>query len=180
MTKIILGVLVAVALIAAPAGQAAPFTPELELAYAIADEYWGGPPPNCTSIDKQIVPHGSLDEGELNVSGRATQPQQPEPCILYLDRALAEPDLFGEACDTMIHEDGHLHGLGHSDDPKSVMYPIETASVKHCRRIANLLLGAHEVGDWIKATRPSDSRLRFKLAKRRRFLTTLAWAPLCG
>jgi hypothetical protein len=102
--------------------QAAPFTPRLNLAYAMALEYWGGPPTNCTSIDRQIVPARSLPQTATgHAYGQATQATRPTPCFLYIDRRIVRPRAFAWACATMIHEVGHLRGLGHSPDPRSVM-----------------------------------------------------------
>lgn len=101
----------------APAAQAAPFTPNLDMAYHLAAEHWGEP--NCTSVDMEIVPNGSL--GDLQ--GEATIATEPEPCFLYLVRKLADPRNFGLACAVEFHEVGHLTGHVHSSNPRSIMFP---------------------------------------------------------
>lgn len=104
-------------LILCPAANAAPFTPELEMAYNLAIARWGQPT-NCMSIELAIVPD-DLTEYE----GQATQPSEPMPCELWIIRRLAAPRMFGRACSVIFHEVGHLNGVGHSDDPHSLMYP---------------------------------------------------------
>ena len=123
MTKWIVGLAVGVLATLALAGsvQAAPFTPRLNLAYKVANEYWGGPPTECTTIELAVVPDGSLAQSSFG--GEATTPSGPESnCFLYVVRNLARPKLFAAACLTVAHEVGHLHGLQHSSDPFSVMY----------------------------------------------------------
>lgn len=124
------GAVVASLAVAAPSS-AAPFTPALERAQTTAERYWGGGPVDCTSLDRQIVPDGSLGEG---VEGRATVPVEPQPCILYVVRSLARPNMFVRACGVLAHELGHLRGLGHSDDPADVMYAYTNAPPAICFR----------------------------------------------
>lgn len=122
MNRAIAAILLMGALVAPTSVQAAPFTPGLELSLHVANRYWGGPPEGCTSIDKQIVPDGSLPEGH---EAEATIPAPGEhiACFVYVTRHLANPNLFAYTCTTLIHEDGHLHGLGHSSEPGNVMNP---------------------------------------------------------
>jgi hypothetical protein len=94
--------------LAAPA-RAAPFTPALERAAAAADRYWGTPS-NCTSLDRQIVPDGSLPGGADAI---ATYADAPTPCVLYVERSLARPSQWVRACGVLVHEGGHLRGLDH-------------------------------------------------------------------
>lgn len=137
MTKRILGVLAIslIAMTAAPTAGAAPFTPRLELAYRIAVDYWGQEPTLCTSIDREIVSRGSLLSAEP--WGEATVPSEPMSCILYVSRFLASPYESRRLCQVMIHEVGHLLGLGHSDDPASPMYPYPVTTEPLCIRAGN-------------------------------------------
>jgi Predicted Zn-dependent proteases len=111
------------------AAQASPFTLGLDHAYRLAVHYWGGKPPLCTSLDAQIVPDATLHgpSGELAYAV-ATQPDSPQPCVLWIERWLAAPIWFNVACTVTVHEVGHLRGLGHSLDPANVMYPYDRGS----------------------------------------------------
>jgi hypothetical protein len=100
------------------AAEAAPFTPRLNLAYAVANEYWGGPPPNCTSLNREIVP-----DWEDGRAGQATIAIEPTPCVLEISTWLATRSPFKYVCAVMIHEAGHLHGFEHSSDRRNIMYP---------------------------------------------------------
>jgi hypothetical protein len=167
MTKLILGavaVVVAMLAVAAPA-TAAPFTPRLNVALQVAYDYWGGIPANCTSINRQIVPDGSLarfNEGEAT-SGVATLATHPQPCHLWVERRLASPVIFATTCAIMVHEVGHLHGYDHADDPADVMNP-EGASVGQCQRLDRLAFVMRANG-------------RFS-ENRRAWAARLFWAPL--
>jgi hypothetical protein len=99
---------------------AAPFTPELNMAFGMAVRHWGGPPTGCSSIDLQIVPDEQLAPG---LDGEASEPKPGEviPCFLYIRAELAEPQFFIRTCALMRHEVGHLEGLGHSSNPRSIM-----------------------------------------------------------
>lgn len=159
---ILVAALLAVLALPAPAS-AAPFTPRLNLAYAMAVEYWGGGPVNCTSLDEEIVPARSLPQTATgHAYGQATQPTKPMPCILYIDRRLAPPRAFGWACQTMIHEVGHLRGLGHSPDPRSVM-SVAWPPVPRCEWAALLSVTLTE--------RHIGPRYRHRIARR-------FWGPL--
>lgn len=120
----------ALACFAAPlTAQAAPFPPRLNYAYNLAIDYWGERPAGCARIDKQIVPPGSLGNPEVGaISGRSTKvPANAAPgsvpCILWVDRAYAEPIIFDLLCAVMLHNVGHLLGRGYSANPWSVMHP---------------------------------------------------------
>lgn len=117
--------------LSAPA-RAAPFTPQLERAYAAAVQWWGETPSNCTTLDREIVADAAMPEGS---EGWATIPVKLTPCVLYLRRTLAAPRWFERACAVMVHEVGHLLGYQHSDDPASVMYPEVVAIPRRCSRL---------------------------------------------
>jgi hypothetical protein len=112
---------------AAPAA-AAPFTPQMDYAYRLALQHWGAEPTGCTSIDFEIVDDMPDREGE------ATQPDPGEriPCHMYIGRKLASPPWFIRMCAVVRHEVGHLLGFGHSEDPRSIMYPEVTLLPAQC------------------------------------------------
>lgn len=109
---------------------AAPFTPQMQYAYELAVNHWGTEPTGCTSIDFEIVDDDTMPDRE----GEATQPQpgQHIPCHMYIRRYLAQPRMFIRMCAVVRHEVGHLLGFGHSEDPRSVMYPYVTIPPSEC------------------------------------------------
>ena len=119
---------VLVALMVLPAAaQAAPFPSRLNFAYELALDYWHQEPAGCGTIDKQIVPPGSLGNAEIGaVSGRSTHVPAGSPpgsidCILWIDRAYTEPIIFDLLCAVVVHGVGHLLGMEYSPDPRNVM-----------------------------------------------------------
>lgn len=107
----------------ASAAQAEPFSPEVEAYYANAIQYWGHEPPRCKTITKEAW-QGSLAQSspESEVIGRATQPRPEQGiinCRITIDVA-REPWMV---CRTVMHEVGHLEGVGHSGEPTNIMYP---------------------------------------------------------
>jgi hypothetical protein len=108
-----------------------PFTPELNYAYRLATNFWGGPPAGCSSVDLQVVPNGSIGDYE----GEATMPEPGEPpkaCFMDIIERDANPNWFIRACAVIRHEAGHLHGLDHSTNPRSIMYPTVLLIPKEC------------------------------------------------
>lgn len=158
-----IGLAATLALIYVAGAKAAPFTPRMDLAYAIAIKYYGGEPSLCTSIDKQVVGSEELKQigqKESYLYGWATIPnEKPIACQLYIDRKLADHWYFQYLCETMIHEVGHNHGLYHDDDPNSVMNPVRTISLPICEgyalRVFRLANYRHEWQQRIKYTKPS-------------------------
>lgn len=128
-------------LLGATHANAAPFPPRLLYAYELANEHWGGPPTGCTSIALEVVPNGSIGDDE----GLATLPEPgeaPQPCFIRIIQRDAEPNWWERACAVIRHEDGHLHGLHHSDNPRSIMYPEIVFVPSQCAR-AGLFLMNH-------------------------------------
>lgn len=107
---------------------AAPFPPRLNFAYNLAIDYWGEQPTACATVDKQIVPPGSLGNAEVGaISGQTSHvPADASPgsidCILWIDRAYAEPIIFDLLCAVMVHGVGHLLGREYSSNPNNVMH----------------------------------------------------------
>lgn len=109
------------------------FTPSLNRAYAAAERYWGGPPPNCTTVVKSVVPRAALPE---NFAARATIPWPDEwiECHLELVWPLAKRSNYVAACAVTIHEMGHLRGFEHDDSPASIMHAPLTFTPAICKR----------------------------------------------
>lgn len=139
MRRALLLALVAVA-VAAPAAHAAPFTPAMQYAYNLAVKHWRGPPAGCASIDFEIV-EPPLGEEFL---GEATIPTEGEhiACFMYVISELAQFNLFERMCAVVMHETGHLEGLSHSEDPRSIMYAGITHIPGECQR-AGLVVMNH-------------------------------------
>lgn len=152
--------------------QGAPFPPRLNFAYDLAVDYWGQEPTACSSVDKQIVPQGSLGNPRIGaISGDSTHVAADAApgsvnCILWIDRAYAEPIIFDLLCAVMVHNVGHLLGLGYSSDPRNVMnerIPVpELCDVKgrQSARLYLLRMRYH----WLQPrTGPKVERLRQRL-----------------
>jgi matrixin len=139
--RILIFAIAALAFFGVKSAIAAPFTPRMQFAFELANEHWGGPPPNCTTIDAQIVDPSDFEPGQ---AGEATIPAEgwSGPCILYLASWLAPSNVFESMCAVMFHEDGHLHGFEHSPNPKSIMYPSVRFVPRACQR-ADLWLMNH-------------------------------------
>lgn len=111
----------------AGAATAAPFPARLNFAYELALDYWHQQPTGCGTLDKEIVPQGSLGNSEVGaISARSTHVPAGSPpgsidCILWVDRAYAEPIIFDLLCAVMVHGVGHLVGMEYSPDPRNVM-----------------------------------------------------------
>lgn len=139
----IVAIIVAAVLGFAATAKAAPFTPSLERAYNVATQYWGNEPSGCTSIETAIVPPSYLGVG---FEAEATQPAPGEriPCFVWVSRSLAPSRMFGPACGILVHEVGHLHGHGHSEDPKNVMFPDLVRLPEICWRAIERRMNAHD------------------------------------
>jgi hypothetical protein len=166
-----------IVLLAVPAmAQAGPFPPRLNFAYSLAIGYWGETPQACASIDKQIVPPGSLGNplSDFAISGVATQTEADAPphsvdCILWIDRAYAEPIIFDLLCAVMLHNVGHLLGMEHSDDPQNVMHeniPVPELCSAKGRQATRLYLLRRKLR-WLQEQRDGDKVAQMRLQTRR-------------
>lgn len=152
--------------------EAAPFPSRLNFAYDLAIDYWGQEPAACAGIDRQIVPPGSLGNPEVGaISGQSSHvPAAALPgsidCVLWIDRAYAEPIIFDLLCAVMVHGVGHLLGMEYSSDPRNVMHesiPIpQLCKVKgqQSARLYLLRLKFH----WLQTRRGAKvERLRYRV-----------------
>jgi len=115
---------VVLALLATPAA-AEPFTPELEADYAAALAWWGvSSPPQCATVDREILPVSPVASNEPYAAAWATQPAPGEEGIACRLDVFADHLKTGCVEEVEIrHEVGHLTGHGHSADPESIMAP---------------------------------------------------------
>jgi hypothetical protein len=119
--------LTATALALPSAAGAADETPWLDAGVArymrIAQAFWGGSVPTCVLNGETLVPaHAVLfDDPDPEVAARGDQPG----CVLRIDRGTWPTLSRVEACTIVVHEWGHMLGLGHSADPDDLMaeYP---------------------------------------------------------
>lgn len=60
-----------------------------------------------------------------------------------------------EQCMAVIHEWGHLAGLDHSSDPRSIMYPSSSSSVPHACRALGRRAARDSVSRWLRLNKPT-------------------------
>ncbi len=146
-----------------PPADRAPHAQMTAAVAAVAADLWGAPRP------MRILPATSAEleraTGQPNASGTAHG-----DTIWIHDRWLSDAATSYEAriaiCTAGVHEDGHLRGLAHSSDPRSVMF----ASQRH----GHVVYGCHE--RFAPAAKRRVSKL--KLARSRgawRVLTPTVW-----
>jgi len=181
-----LAALTAGLLVVAPAAtQAAQFPPGLNFAYDIAVHFWGEEPVACASVDRQVVPAGSLGNPEIGaISGMSTYvPPEAAPaslnCFLWIDRAYAEPIIFDLLCAVMVHHVGHLLGKQDSSDPRDVMYegiPVPPVCRVKGRQSARLYL-LHLKFRWLQAQRGRKAvRVRHRVRRELRREAQRFWS----
>lgn len=87
------------------------------LGLGVAQDYWSGlPAPSCPHTYVAVIV--GLDDRNPIAAGQYVDPGGN--CIIWLD---AKQNRDGRVvCKRIVHEAGHLRGLPHSTDRKSVMY----------------------------------------------------------
>lgn len=94
-----------------------------------ADHYWAGRPSACAhTYVAAIVSGGSPEGGNFR--------DESGNCYVWIntdDSPYTGPDV----CKIIVHEVGHLRGLQHSPDPRSVMYsPYHSSPMpSRCRHL---------------------------------------------
>lgn len=127
---------VVVLTVAATPVHAQPFSVEADQAFSEAEAWWGRQPEGCSSITKELVAPGSLDDAEGSHAGEATVPPKAElppgflpipanlpkvPCEVWIVEGLTRVSL----CSVMRHEYGHLLGYQHSDPAMAQLPPCQ-------------------------------------------------------
>jgi hypothetical protein len=133
----LLAALLSLALVPA-AGAVSGFGARVLRATAIARQYFH---------DRQTCPAGVLASwgrlAGLNPDRSAGMAAEafPGTCAVVYNADVFDSANFGAVayrwpmfCTLTVHEFGHLAGLGHSTDPRSIMYPIIRAPIRACTR----------------------------------------------
>jgi hypothetical protein len=153
-------------LLGTASAQARPFGPVEEADYAYAQAFWGvQSPPLCGEVVKTVEPPAT------GTTADATMPTSlTSRCVMQVSEEPVESNGPGIVCIAIIHEFGHLLGLGHSADPGSVMYPEPATSlVPYCQEQEEAAEAAWNERFWthfrkhcnsIAAIRPQTERLR--------------------
>lgn len=83
----------------------------------VADRYWANRTDTCprTYVSAMVAPW-SLTDGQLAGASRDSH----EDCAVSIDAQY--PMGARDLCKLIVHEVGHLRGVKHSMDPRSVMY----------------------------------------------------------
>lgn len=109
--------------LAAVAAVAALASPRVDAAERIAAAHWHGQPCTPLAVVKRTLPRPYLAVA------------QPWRCRIVLNRRrLHDLRDWNRFCTVMVHEEGHLKGLGHSRDPRNVMYPRYVRPLPACIR----------------------------------------------
>lgn len=85
----------------------------------LAAAFWGQAPP-C----QPTLAHAELPPPAVGLANLAD-------CSITVDPTRLT--FAGGECMVVLHEYGHLLGLGHSEDPNDVMYPVIRAPIWPCK-----------------------------------------------
>jgi hypothetical protein len=99
----------------------------VDMGRAAAEARWG-PAPCDVTVERRHLPGWWAGEARYSTDGDTLW-----DCVIVIDTKQLTP---AEECAVTMHEYGHLHGLEHSDDPRSVMHSPLQVIPRPCRRAA--------------------------------------------
>lgn len=106
----------------------------LAVADVTANEYW-----TSDACDGRVVVHLMKQSELMRLRAAAGDPYvvaradaQPSTCLIRLAYDVMESRT--DLCSILTHERGHLHGRGHSTDPRSIMFSGGLMATDPCMR----------------------------------------------
>ena len=150
---------------AARADHGTPFLDDgLATYFGIAQAHWGGQMPTCVEngVIRRSVHAVLYDDPEPGVAARAEQPG----CRIWLDRGAWRALRAADRCMIVVHEWGHLTGLGHAEDPLDLMAEFPSRRPAAC---AGLVRAQRRAPQSARGSARSGRRRCDRGSPRRRF-----------